>query len=227
MKGYDIHKDLQILIPTYKSDLGIDNINTIIQNLVNPKIEDIKYQEYQHLNKTYRVNDKIIQLINRPEKGIMNGDIGIISSLNMVNEKIEGISATFDDVNVDYTLDELDEISLAYAVTIHKAQGSEFPVVILPISSYYYHMLKRKLIYTAITRSKEKLILLGDPNMLKLAASRIEVNRKTILKDLIKKLINEKNSFELPKFVFDKPIYEENNNNVINSILGEEEIDIL
>ena len=171
--------------------------------------------------------DKIIQLINRPEKGIMNGDIGIISSLNMVNEKIEGISATFDDVNVDYTLDELDEISLAYAVTIHKAQGSEFPVVILPISSYYYHMLKRKLIYTAITRSKEKLILLGDPNMLKLAASRIEVNRKTILKDLIKKLINEKNSFELPKFVFDKPIYEENNNNVINSILGEEEIDIL
>ena len=219
-KGYDIQRDIQILIPMYKSDVGIDNVNKMIQELVNPN-KGLENFEYKHLNKIYRVNDKIIQLINRPEKGIMNGDIGYISSLNIENDKVVGISALFEEIKVDYTIDELEEINLAYAVTIHKAQGSEFKIVIMPISSYYYAMLKRKLIYTGITRSKEKLILLGDINMLKFAVSRVEQNRKTILKQEIKKYLN--NQIEENVFVYNVPLY---NMEEENTSIGEEEVNL-
>ena len=217
-KGYDIQKDIQVLIPMYKSDVGIDNVNKMLQELINPKKEQ-EYFEYKHLNKIFRVNDKIIQLVNRPEKGIMNGDIGYITSLNIDNEKVVGISALFEDTKVDYTVEELEEINLAYAVTIHKAQGSEFKIVIMPISSYYYAMLKRKLIYTGFTRAKEKLILLGDINMLKFAVSRIEQTRKTILKEEIKKNLN--NVFNETVFVYNVPLYEEE-----PTTIGEEEINL-
>ena len=217
-KGYDIQKDIQVLIPMYKSDVGIDNVNKMLQELINPKKEQ-EYFEYKHLNKIFRVNDKIIQLVNRPEKGIMNGDIGYITSLNIDNEKVVGISALFEDTKVDYTIEELEEINLAYAVTIHKAQGSEFKIVIMPISSYYYAMLKRKLIYTGITRAKEKLILLCDINMLKFAVSRIEQTRKTILKEEIKKNLN--NVFNETVFVYNVPLYEEE-----PTTIGEEEISL-
>lgn len=217
-KGYDILKDIQILIPMYRGMVGIDEVNKEIQNLVNPK-KDIENFEINHFSKTYRVNDKIIQLINRPEKGIMNGDIGYIASLNTNEDgEVIGISAVFDDVKVDYTKEELEEITLAYAITIHKAQGSEFNVVIMPISSMYYPMLKRKLIYTGITRAKEKLIMLGDVKMLSLAASRVEASRLTILKDEIKQL--EEVTFN-DTFVYNEPLY--SNDNL--STLGEEKFE--
>ena len=209
-KGFDILKDIQILIPMYRGIIGIDEVNKQIQNMVNPK-KEIKNYEITHFQKTYRVNDKIIQLINRPEKGIMNGDIGYITSINKNDEEIIGISCLFDDVKVDYTLEELEEITLAYAITIHKAQGSEFNVVIMPISSMYYPMLKRKLIYTGITRAKEKLILLGDPKMLNLAAGRLEANRYTILKDEVKNnnvIINE------DIFVYNEPLYQDDSSTI-------------
>ncbi len=209
-KGFDILKDIQILIPMYRGIIGIDEVNKQIQNMVNPK-KEIKNYEITHFQKTYRVNDKIIQLINRPEKGIMNGDIGYITSINKNEEEITGISCLFDDVKVDYTLEELEEITLAYAITIHKAQGSEFNVVIMPISSMYYPMLKRKLIYTGITRAKEKLILLGDPKMLNLAAGRLEANRYTILKDEVKNnnvIINE------DIFVYNEPLYQDDSSTI-------------
>ena len=149
----------------------------------------------------------------------MNGDIGYIASLNTNEDgEVIGISAVFDEVKVDYTKEELEEITLAYAITIHKAQGSEFNVVIMPISSMYYPMLKRKLIYTGITRAKEKLIMLGDVKMLSLAASRVEASRLTILKDEIKQL--EEVTFN-DTFVYNEPLY--SNDNL--STLGEEKFE--
>lgn len=230
-KGYNIQKDIQILIPMYKGEVGIDNINKVVQNIVNPLKKNDK--ELNYLGKKYRINDKIIQLVNRPEHGIMNGDIGYISNFIEGEKEIEGIIAIFDDVKVDIDLEMLADINLAYAITIHKAQGSEFPVVIMPISSSQYIMLKRKLVYTAITRAKQKLILLGDSNLLKTASLRIEPPRNTILKkEIIKqtsniKIINEKNTkieendpiftIDSPVVIYNIPITEE------DTTLGEEE----
>lgn len=234
-RGYDILKDLQILIPMYKGEVGIDNVNKIVQDIVNPLKENDK--ELNYLGKKYRINDKIIQLVNRPEHGIMNGDIGKIINFIEGEKEIEGVIAMFDDVKVDMDLEMLADINLAYAITIHKAQGSEFPVVIMPIASSQYIMLKRKLVYTAITRSKEKLILLGTPDLLKIASSRIEPPRNTILKNEIikqtsnikiinrdcQKIIDEDTYFSenTPIIIYDVPLNEDE-----ETTLGEEELSI-
>ncbi len=229
-KGYDIQKDIQVLIPMYKGEIGIDNVNKVIQDLVNP-LKDKSTKELKYMNKKYRINDKIIQLVNRPEYNIMNGDIGYIESFIEGEKEIEGVLAIFDGVKVEMDLEMIADISLAYAITIHKAQGSEFPIVIMPITSQHYIMLKRKLVYTAITRAKQKLVLLGSEEMLKMASSRIEVSRNTILKDEIIKLTSGKMikkedldlkkdltfSDDTPILIYDIPLEEE------KTTIGEEE----
>ena len=115
----------------------------------------------------------------------MNGDIGVIERFKYKNLKINGITVLFDSGYVEYNLDEIEDLSLAYAISIHKAQGSEFDLVIMPISTKYYIMLKRKLIYTGVTRAKNSLILIGDVKALQMGIMQIEHNRKTILKDKI------------------------------------------
>ena len=187
-KGKNIHKDLQVLIPMYKGEVGINEINSKIQALINPLNEE--KEELKFMGVSYRVNDKVIQLVNRSEKGIMNGDIGIISNFKYKDFKINGLTVLFDSMYVDYTLEEIEDLSLAYAISIHKAQGSEFDLVIMPISTKYYIMLKRKLIYTAVTRAKNSLIIIGDARAMKMGVDRVEQNRKTILKDEIIKLLH-------------------------------------
>ena len=233
-KGYSIQKDIQILIPMYKGEVGIDNVNKVIQELVNPLKEGQK--ELNYLGKKYRLKDKIIQLVNRPEYGIMNGDIGYIDDFVEGEKEIEGLIAVFDDTKIEIDLDTIDDISLAYAITVHKAQGSEFPIVIMPLTSSQIIMLKRKLVYTAITRAKQKLILLGSEQVLKLASTKIEPPRNTILKDEIVKLtsnVNIKNddnknnssedeiifSSDAPIVFFDEPL----ENGEVGSDLGEEQ----
>ena len=181
-KGKDIKKDIQVLIPMYKGDAGINEINTRIQNLINPLTDE---GEIKHLGMSFRINDKVIQLVNRADKGVMNGDIGVIERFKYKNLKINGITVLFDSGYVEYNLDEIEDLSLAYAISIHKAQGSEFDLVIMPISTKYYIMLKRKLIYTGVTRAKNSLILIGDVKALQMGIMQIEHNRKTILKDKI------------------------------------------
>ena len=181
-KGKDIKKDIQVLIPMYKGDVGINEINTRIQNLINPLTDE---GEIKHLGMSFRINDKVIQLVNRADKGVMNGDIGVIERFKYKNLKINGVTVLFDSGYVEYNLDEIEDLSLAYAISIHKAQGSEFDLVIMPISTKYYIMLKRKLIYTGVTRAKNSLILIGDVKALQMGIMQIEHNRKTILKDKI------------------------------------------
>lgn len=187
-KGYDIKKDLQVLIPMYKGDCGINEINSRIQDIVNPLDEDT--EEIKHYGRNFRVGDKVIQLVNRAEKAIMNGDVGYIDSFIHKNLKITGLKVVFDQNIVEYTIEELEDLSLAYAISVHKSQGGEFDIVIMPITNKHFIMLKRKLIYTAVTRAKKSLVLLGDVMALRQGIRRIENNRKTILKDKLIEYIN-------------------------------------
>ena len=182
-KGKDIQKDIQILVPMYRGDVGINEINSRLQELVNPLTNEL--DEIKHLGRSFRPKDKVIQLVNRADKNIMNGDIGEVLSIKYKNSKPFSLSVMYDIGIIEYEQEELEDIALAYAVSVHKAQGSEFDVVIMPISTMHYVMLKRKLIYTAITRAKKSLILIGDVKALQMGISRIEANRNTILKDKI------------------------------------------
>lgn len=221
-KGYDIKKDLQVLIPMYKGEIGINAINARIQNIVNPYDEE--KGEIKHYGIVFRENDKVIQLVNRAEKGIMNGDVGFISSLIKKDLKIIGIKVTFDTTIVEYNLEELEDLNLAYAISVHKAQGGEFDVVVMPMTSKHYVMLRRKLIYTAVTRAKKTLILIGDVKMMQMGIRQIENSRKTILKNkLIEYVKNNMDSVEeyIKKFEEKSNQMSENDENDLGETMDE------
>jgi len=185
-KNMSLLKDIQILVPMYKGVLGIEAINNKMQEVFNP----LKDYQIVSCSKKFRVNDKVIQLVNRSDKGVMNGDIGYVISLDIDKEDVNGLTVLYDFGPVDYDKDELDDLTLAYAISIHKSQGSEFKTVIIPFTTKYSIMLKRKLVYTAITRAKEFLIMLGNPEAISLCAKRLEVKRKTKLTNKIKNQFN-------------------------------------
>ena len=176
------YKEFQILCPMYKTIAGIDEINRHVQNKVNPKSKNKK--EIQYGDVIFRENDKVLQLTNMPDENVYNGDIGIIKEIKTSPKK--EIIIDFDNNIVKYTPSNFNNFRLAYAISIHKAQGSEFDVVIIPIVRNYNKMLYRKLIYTGITRSKKKLYLIGDINALKYAVSNNNSDiRRTSIKDYL------------------------------------------
>lgn len=176
------YKKFQILCPMYKTIAGIDEINRHVQNKVNPKSKNKK--EIQYGDVIFRENDKVLQLTNMPDENVYNGDIGIIKEIKISPKK--EIIIDFDNNIVKYTPSNFNNFRLAYAISIHKAQGSEFDVVIIPIVRNYNKMLYRKLIYTGITRSKKKLYLIGDINALKYAVSNNNSDiRRTSIKDYL------------------------------------------
>ncbi len=195
--GMDLIKDIQVLVPLYKGEVGINAINQKLQEKFNPKIKE----EIKHTTRVFRVNDKVIQLVNRSEKKVMNGDIGQILNFNYNEGEITGLTVMFDFGSVDYEKDELEDLTHAYAISIHKSQGSEFDLVILPFSYKYYIMLKRKLIYTAVTRAKKFLIMLGNIEALYHGIRGIEEHRKTNLVSRIKNKISQDNQLELEEVV--------------------------
>ncbi len=168
----------QVLAPQYKTINGIDNINEALQELLNPKKPTKK--ELVINNVTYREDDKVIELSNMPDEYVFNGDIGVIDKIKLSPKK--EIYIDFDDNKVKYTPTMFNKFSLSYAISIHKSQGSEFKTVIMPIVKGYHKMLYRKLIYTGVTRSKEKLILIGDMKALEMAINNNnEQKRRTSL----------------------------------------------
>ena len=173
------YNDFQVLVPMYKGINGIDNLNKVLQNILNPKSKNKK--ELVVGDTIYRECDKILQLVNMPDERIFNGDIGTISRIDNKDIVID-----FDINEVRFTPANFNKFKHGYAISIHKSQGSEFDTVVLPISQTYNKMLYRKLYYTAVTRSKKKLILIGDINALKMAASNNNQDiRKTTIKDKI------------------------------------------
>lgn len=176
-EGYSMVDDIQILAPMYKGDLGIDNFNKILQEEFNKnRSVSMKYGD-----KTYYVGDKVIQLVNDPERLIMNGDIGIVKDIKTNSQDDQYMVVTFDENDVMYDKGDLDELNLAYTISIHKSQGSEYKIVMIPMVRSYMHMLKKELIYTAITRAKRFLIMLGDMNLLVYAANHLSEKRQTTL----------------------------------------------
>ena len=187
VKGYTA-KDVQVLIPMYRGMLGIDSVNELLQELFNPE-DDGKVQIIVG-QKIFREGDKVLQLVNNPDEGVMNGDVGEIIRVIDAGSKSE-ILVDFDDLEVAFTREDLQSLTHAYAMSIHKSQGSEYPVVIMPITRAYWIMLQRKLIYTGMTRASKSLILIGDYGALKYAAENKGPNRQTMLKS---RLTNDKES---------------------------------
>jgi len=190
-KGLDIIRDIQVLIPMYRGEVGINAINDQIQALVNPLAHGSK-EEIKYNGQIFRVNDKVIQLVNRSEKNVMNGDIGIIMNYLYKDKAINGVNVLFDTGFVEYTWEEMEDLKLAYAISVHKSQGSEFDTVIVPFVTEHRFMLRRKLIYTAVTRAKKHLVMLGNLQRLYYGINRIEDPRQTILAQKIVEAIQNK-----------------------------------
>ena len=161
-KGYEMN-DIQVLSPIYGGNAGIDVLNNALQECFNPP--DRRKRQMKIGYTVFRENDKILQLKNQPDDDVYNGDIGILEEIIPAEEsetRQAVIVCRFDDIYVEYSGDTLSNIALAYCISIHKSQGSEYPIVIMPISWQYYHMLQRKLIYTGCTRARQALVLLGE-----------------------------------------------------------------
>lgn len=161
-KGIDV-RDIQVLAPMYRSAAGINTLNEHIQALVNPK--ERGKREVQFKDVSYRVGDKVIQLVNQPDQGVSNGDIGEIVAIFKANENVdqaEQIVVLFDDKEVVYHRSDYINLSHAFCISIHKSQGSEFPIVLLPVFNAYNRMLRKNLLYTAITRTQQSLIICGE-----------------------------------------------------------------
>lgn len=176
-------EDIQILAPMYKGENGIDNLNVILQELFNPKSS--KKEEIRYGDVVYRENDKVLQLQNNPDSNVFNGDIGYIRKIIPKTSKNKDmIIIDFEGVKVEYTREDLSQIKHAYAITIHKSQGSEFSHVILPVSRNYYKMLYNKLIYTGVSRAKKSLVIIGEAQSFMMAVKNdYASSRKTMLKE--------------------------------------------
>lgn len=181
-------EDIQILAPMYKGENGIDRLNMILQELFNPPEE--KKEEIRYGETIFREGDKVLQLQNNPDNNVFNGDIGYIRKIQPKTGKNKDlILIDFEGVKVEYNKEELAQIKHAYAITIHKSQGSEFSHVILPISKNYYKMLYNKLIYTGVSRAKKSLVIIGEVESFMMAVQNDYASlRKTTLKD---KLMNK------------------------------------
>lgn len=157
-EGFNVLKDVQVLSPMHRFLCGVENLNLMLQEQLNPKKNQ---DELKYSSQTFRVGDKVMHIHNNYQKNVFNGDIGFIQDIN--NEKL---TVDYFDHIVTYEKNELNELTLAYASSVHKSQGSEYKVVIIPLSTSHYIMLQRNLLYTAITRAKQKVIIIGSKKAL-------------------------------------------------------------
>jgi exodeoxyribonuclease V alpha subunit len=182
-RGWDRRDDIQVLAPMYRGETGALNLNQRLQQRLNSH-----GQAHSHRGAEFRVGDKVMQVKNNYDKGVFNGDIGTIERLDAEKQVLY--------VRFDYTLEydqvDLDQLTLAYAISIHRSQGSEFPVVVLPLTTQHYVMLQRNLLYTAITRAKQMIVIVGTPKALKLAIANDKVaQRYTTLKQRLRGEVGE------------------------------------
>lgn len=172
-------RDIQVLAPMYKGDAGIHALNKHLQATFNPPSptkKELVWGEHR-----FRVGDKVLQLVNNVDHHVYNGDIGQVLAILDAEEsahKEEEVVVQFDEHEVRYRKNDLNQLTLAYCCSIHKAQGSEYPIVIIPIVNSYWRMLKRNLLYTAVTRGKEYLFFCGEEQAIKMAIQRQEVAKR-------------------------------------------------
>ena len=190
-KGYD-YRRVQLMAPMYAGVNGIDNMNKHLQNVFNPA--DAERREIKYGDVIFRENDKVLQLVNMPDENVFNGDIGVIKYILFANtskSKKDEIYVDYDGNIVKYLPSDFNKLKHAFMISIHKSQGSEFEFVILPICMSYFRMLYKKLIYTAITRAKRKLVIVGDIKAFKLSILKDDEHmRKTYLKEKLENMYN-------------------------------------
>ena len=185
-QGWNPLTDVQVLSPMHRQECGVENLNKLLQAALNPPAE---YKaEYKNSVRTFRLNDKVMQTKNNYSKMVFNGDIGFITAV-----EADHITVQFsEDLQVDYEKNELVELQLAYAMSVHKSQGSEYPVIILPLTSGHYIMLQRNLLYTAVTRASKQVILLGTKAALNTAVTNDRTRtRYTLLAERLAGALNE------------------------------------
>lgn len=171
--------DAQTLAPMHKGMAGVGNINQTLQETLNRNTEAMPFGFIK-----FKVGDKVIQTRNNYDKNIFNGDIGIVTGLDGVNGLLD---VDFDGIDATYDKSELIDLQLAYAISIHKSQGSEYPVVVIPLLKAHFMMLQRNLIYTAITRGKKKIIIVGEPAAYAMAVRNSDAkSRCTLLQEFLR-----------------------------------------
>ena len=168
--GFDPLDDIQVLTPMHKGVVGATNLNHRLQEVLNPANSEVMFGD-----RTFRINDKVMQTRNNYDKEVFNGDIGRIAAINSGERRLTTI---FDSREVVYDFSELDELVLAYAVSVHKSQGSEYPVVIFPILTQHYILLQRNLIYTAVTRGRKLVVMVGSPRALAIGVNNSQTQQR-------------------------------------------------
>jgi exodeoxyribonuclease V alpha subunit len=170
--GFDALRDVQLLTPMNRSELGARNLNARLQEVLNPPRPGPEVERYGW---TFRLGDKVLQTINNYQKEVFNGDIGRVVGIDQVEQELR---VDYEGRVVAYDFGELDELALAYALSIHKSQGSEYPAVVIPLHTQHYMMLQRNLIYTGITRGKRLVVLVGSRKALSIAVQRQDTGRR-------------------------------------------------
>ncbi len=174
--GFDAINDIQVLSPMHKGLVGTANLNKELQKHLNPQKDNIVYG-----NTTFHSQDKVMQIRNNYDKNVYNGDIGRVLD---INRETREVMVEFDGRKIPYDFTELDEVVPAYAVSIHKSQGSEYPAVIIPVLTQHYILLQRNLIYTAVTRGRQLVILVGTKKAMAIAINNDKTQQRfTRLKD--------------------------------------------
>jgi exodeoxyribonuclease V alpha subunit len=166
-------KDIQVLAPMHKGIIGVANLNIELQKRLNPGQPSITRGAWN-----FRLGDKVMQIVNNYDKDVFNGDIGWILKIDPEEREV---MIDFEGRPVVYSYSDLDEVVLAYAVSVHKSQGSEYPVVILPVVTQHYMLLQRNLIYTGITRAKKRVIMIGTKKALAIAIRNNKPQRRYTL----------------------------------------------
>jgi exodeoxyribonuclease V alpha subunit len=169
--GLDPVADVQVLTPMNRGGLGARSLNVALQQRLNPTATP----RITRFGWTYAPGDKVIQLVNNYDKEVFNGDIGRVAA---IDEEEGLVQVEVDGRRVEYELGELDELSLAYATTVHKAQGSEYPAVVIPLAAQHYMLLERNLLYTAVTRGRRLVVLIAEPRALAMAVKRVGSNQR-------------------------------------------------
>jgi exodeoxyribonuclease V alpha subunit len=162
--GFDAIRDIQVLAPIYRGPAGVIALNERLQEKLNPPANN--KPERKLYGSIFRLGDKVMQTQNNYDKDVYNGDIGFLRSIDVVEQTLV---LDFDGRTATYDWSDADQLTLAYVVSIHKAQGSEFPVVVMPIVTQHYTMLQRNLLYTAITRARKLCVLAGSPRAISMA----------------------------------------------------------
>ncbi|MBW3624106.1 MAG: ATP-dependent RecD-like DNA helicase [Armatimonadetes bacterium] len=166
-------KSAQVLCPMNRGTVGAGNLNRVLQETLNPARNGAP--EVTRMGRTFRSGDRVIQLRNNYDKEVFNGEIGEVAGIDMEDQKI---AVAFPEARVSYEFSELDELQLAYGLSIHKAQGSEYPAVVLPVHTQHYTMLAKNLLYTALTRAKRMVVMVGTRKAIGMAVRNAEVSRR-------------------------------------------------